>query len=82
MFLMMVAQVTGYRAHEFVHTFGDVHIYSNHIQGAKEQLTRTPGARPRLEINPEISDIFQFKFEDFKVIDYHPAEHIKFDIAV
>ncbi len=80
--LMMVAQVTGLKAHEFVHTFGDVHIYANHVEGAKEQITREPRALPRMQINPEVKDIFSFKFEDFKLVDYSPCEHIKFDIAV
>ncbi len=80
--LMMAAQVTGLRAAEFVHTFGDVHIYSNHIEGAKEQLTREPRPLPAMEINPEVSSIFEFKFEDFSLKNYDPWPHIKFDIAV
>lgn len=80
--LMMVAQVTGLKAHEFVHTFGDVHIYSNHLLGAREQLQREPRALPVMQINPEVKDIFDFKFEDFKLLNYEPWEHIKFDIAV
>lgn len=80
--LMMLAQVTGLKAQEFVHTFGDVHIYSNHIEGAKEQITRSPRALPRMEINPEVKDIFGFSYEDFKLHDYTPHEHIKFAIAV
>lgn len=80
--LMMVAQVTGLKAHEFIHTFGDLHIYSNHIEGAQEQLTREPRPLPKMIINPEVKDIFEFKFEDFQLTEYNPYEHIKFDIAV
>jgi thymidylate synthase len=82
MFLMMVAQVTGLKAHEFVHTFGDAHIYSNHLEGAKEQLKREPKKLPKLIINPEVKNIFEFKYEDFKLEEYDPHPHIKFDIAV
>lgn len=82
LFLMMVAQVTGYQAHEFVHTFGDVHIYTNHLEGAREQITRTPRELPQMLINPEVKDIFSFKFDDFQLKNYEPWEHIKFDIAV
>jgi len=80
--LMMVAQVTGLKAHEFVHTFGDVHIYSNHIVGAEEQLRREPRAMPIMKLNPSVTDLFGFKFEDFKLESYQPHEGIKFDIAV
>lgn len=82
MFLMMVAQVTGLKAHEFVHTFGDAHIYANHIEGAKEQLKREPRPLPRLLINPEVKNIFEFEYEDFKLEGYDPHPHIKFEIAV
>lgn len=80
--LMMIAQVTGYKAYEFVHTFGDVHIYANHIEGAREQLSRTPRALPAMTLNPEVRDIFEFRFEDFTLSDYDPHPHIKFQIAV
>ncbi len=80
--LQMVAQVTGLKAHEFVHTFGDVHIYSNHIAGAREQLLREPRPLPQMQLNPNVKDIFGFKYEDFKLVNYNPHEHIKFDIAV
>jgi thymidylate synthase len=80
--LMMVAQVTGLKPYEFVHTFGDVHIYSNHIAGAREQLARTPRRLPRMSINPEVRDLFEFKYEDFTLTDYEPWPHIKFEIAV
>lgn len=82
MFLMMVAQVIGLKPHEFVHTFGDVHIYANHIEGARQQVMREPRPLPQLQINPEVKDIFGFKYEDFKLLNYSPYEHIKFDIAV
>ena len=80
--LMMVAQVTNLKPYEFVHTFGDVHIYSNHIEGAKEQVNREPRALPKMIINPEVKNVFDFRFEDFQLQDYNPCEHIKFDIAV
>lgn len=80
--LMMTAQVTGLKPHEFVHTFGDVHIYSNHINGAREQITRSPRPLPQMILNPEVRNLFSFKFEDFKLVNYDPCEHIKFDIAV
>lgn len=80
--LMMVAQVTGFKAHEFVHTFGDVHIYSNHVEGAKQQLERECKPLPRMLINPERKDIFEFQYEDFKLENYDPHPAIKFDIAV
>lgn len=80
--LMMLAQVTGYRAHEFVHTFGDVHIYANHVEGAREQLSRSPRALPQMVLNPEVKDIFSFTFDDFTLKNYDPHPHIKFEIAV
>lgn len=82
LFLMMVAQVTGLRAHEFVHTFGDVHIYSNHVEGALLQLEREPRALPVMRLNPAIKDIFGFSYEDFTLEGYNPHERIQFDIAV
>jgi thymidylate synthase len=80
--LMMVAQVTGLKPHEFVHTFGDVHIYANHIEGARLQLEREPRPLPTMNINPDVKDLFGFSFEDFKLEGYEPHERIKFDIAV
>jgi thymidylate synthase len=80
--LMMVAQVTGLRPHEFVHTFGDVHIYSNHIEGARLQLTREPRKLPTMKLNPAVTNLFDFKYEDFTLEGYEPWDHIKFDIAV
>jgi len=80
--LMMVAQVTGYRPYEFIHTFGDAHLYNNHIEQAKLQLTREPRKLPVMKINPEVKDIFSFRYEDFELTGYDPHPHIKADIAV
>jgi thymidylate synthase len=80
--LMMLAQVTELVPHEFVHTFGDVHIYSNHVEGARTQLTRTPKKLPTMTLNPKVKDIFSFTFDDFTLTDYTPDPHIKFEIAV
>jgi thymidylate synthase len=82
LFLAMMAHVLQKRAYEFVHTFGDVHIYANHVEGAKLQLSRTPGALPKLNLNPAVKDIFSFRFVYIVIADYRPQEHIKFDIAV
>lgn len=79
---MMVAQVCGLKAKDFIHTFGDAHIYSNHVEQAKLQLTREPRALPQMLINPDVKDIFDFKFEDFKLENYNPHPHIKADVAV
>jgi thymidylate synthase len=78
----MMAQVTGLKAGEFVHSFGDVHLYSNHVQQAHEQLGRTPRAFPRLSLNPERTSIFAFEFEDFRLEGYDPHPHIKAEVAV
>ncbi len=80
--LTMVAQVTGLEPGEFVHTLGDAHLYNNHLDQAREQLTRTPGALPTLKLNPEIKSIFDFKFEDFEIENYQAAPNIKAPIAV
>ncbi len=82
LFLMMVAQVTNLKPYEFVHTFGDTHIYSNHIDGALEQLKRDPRKLPTMSINSEIKNIFDFDIKDFTLTDYNPYEHIKFAVAV
>jgi thymidylate synthase len=78
----MVAQVTGLEPGDFVHSFGDVHLYSNHFEQAREQLSRQPRPLPRLEINPERDDIFAFQFEDFQIVGYDPHPHIKAEVAV
>ena len=78
----MVAQVTGLKPGEFVHTLGDTHIYSNHIEQVKLQLTREPRPLPKMKINPDVKDIFSFKFEDFELVDYDPHPHIKGVVAV
>lgn len=80
--LMMVAQVTGFVPHEFIHTFGDVHIYANHVEGAQIQLQREPRPLPKMTINPEVKDIFEFRYQDFELSGYDPHPHIKFKIAV
>lgn len=80
--LMMVAQVTGLEPGDFVHTLGDTHIYNNHFEQVKEQLTREPRRLPRMVINPDVKDIFDFKFEDFSLEDYDPHPHIKGVVAV
>lgn len=79
--LMMVAQVCELEAHEFVHTFGDAHIYSNHYEQSKIQLEREPYPFPKMKINPEVKDIFDFKFEDFEIVDYVSHPHISAPIA-
>lgn len=79
---MMLAQVCGYRPGEFVHSFGDVHLYSNHFEQARLQLERTPRALPTMWINPAVNDLFAFKFEDFRLDDYDPLPHIAAPVAV
>lgn len=79
---MMIAQVSGLRPGDFVHTFGDVHLYSNHVEQAKEQLSRTPRALPIMKINPAVKSIFDFKFDDFSLENYDPHPAIKAPIAV
>ncbi len=80
--LMMVAQATGFTPHEFVLTFGDVHLYSNHLDQAAEQLSREPRALPVMQINPDVSSIFDFQFEDFELDRYDPLPHIAAKVAV
>ncbi|MGA2967955.1 MAG: thymidylate synthase [Candidatus Levyibacteriota bacterium] len=82
LFTMMIAQVTGLKPGEFVHTFGDVHIYSNHIQQVKEQLKRKPRPFPKMKINPKIKNIDDFRIEDFELVGYNPYDAIKADITV
>ena len=79
---MMMAQVTGLKPGEFVHTFGDAHLYSNHLEQADLQLTRIPRALPQMAINPAVNSIFQFKFEDFTLTGYDPQPHIAAPVAV
>ncbi len=79
---MMVAQVCGLKPGEFVHTLGDAHLYSNHIEQAKLQLTRDLRPLPQMKINPAVKDIFDFKFEDFSLENYDPHPHIKAAVAV
>ena len=79
---MMVAQVTGLKPGEFVHTFGDLHLYSNHLDQAREQLTREPRPLPVMRMNTDVQDIHDFVFEDFELIDYDPHPHIKAVVAV
>jgi thymidylate synthase len=79
---MMMAQATGFRPGEFVHTFGDAHLYLNHLEQAEIQLARAPHALPRLEINPSVRSIFDFKFDDFKLVGYDAHPHIKAPVAV
>ena len=79
---MMMAQVTGLKAGDFVHTFGDAHLYLNHLEQADIQLTREPRPLPRLAINPDVSSIFSFRYEDFSLHDYNPHPHIKAPVAV
>ncbi len=79
---MMVAQVTGLEAGEFVHTFGDAHIYSNHYEQCHEQLSRKPYPLPQMKINPEVKNIFDFKYEDFELLNYEAHPHIKGKVAV
>ena len=79
---MMVAQVCGYQAHEFVHTFGDLHLYNNHIDQAKEQLSRTPKPLPIMRLNPEVNSSTGFKYDDFSLEGYDPHPSIKAPISV
>ena len=79
---MMVAQVTGLKAGEFIHTLGDAHLYSNHLEQARLQLTRAPRALPTMTLNPDVTDLFAFRFEDFALSNYDPHPHIKAEVAV
>ena len=79
---MMMAQVTGLKCGDFVHTMGDAHLYTNHIEQAKLQLSRECKSLPIMKINPEIKDIFDFKFSDFELVGYEPHPHIKAPVAV
>ena len=79
---MMVAQVTGLKPGDFVHTLGDAHLYSNHLEQARLQLTRPTRPLPVMQINPEVKDIFAFRYEDFTLQGYDPHPHIKAEVAV
>jgi thymidylate synthase len=79
---MMMAQVTGLKAGEFIHTFGDAHVYLNHVEQAREQLRREPRPLPRMQINPDVHRIFDFVYGDFELRDYDPHPHIKAEVAV
>ena len=82
LFTMMIAQVCGYKAGDFIHTFGDAHIYNNHLEQLELQLSRDLKPLPKMIINPQIKSIFDFKFEDFKLENYNPHPHIKGAVAV
>ncbi|MDB4862711.1 thymidylate synthase [Pirellulaceae bacterium] len=79
---MMMAQVCGLKPGEFVHTLGDAHLYSNHLEQTELQLSRDPRTLPRMIINPEVDNLFEFAFEDFELVDYDPHPHIKAPVAV
>ena len=80
--LLMMAQVTGLEAGDFVHTFGDAHLYLNHLEQADLQLSREPRPLPVMSINPDVTDLFAFRFEDFELQGYDPHPHIKAPVAV
>ncbi|HAH33738.1 MAG TPA: thymidylate synthase, partial [Flavobacteriaceae bacterium] len=77
LFTMMMAQVCGYQVGDFIHTFGDAHIYNNHMEQIELQLSRDLKALPKMILNPDVKSIFDFKFEDFTLVDYNPHPHIK-----
>ncbi len=80
--LQMMAQVTGLRAGDFVHTLGDAHIYTNHLEQVKLQLTRTPRPLPHMRLNPDVKNVFDFRYEDFELTDYDPWPHIAGQVSV
>ena len=79
---MMMAQVCGYKVGDFIHTFGDAHIYNNHMEQIELQLSRDTRALPKMILNPDVNSIFDFKFEDFTLVDYNPHPHIKGVVAI
>jgi len=79
---MMIAQVTGLEAHEFIHTLGDAHIYNNHMDQVKLQLSRETRTLPVMKINPDVKNIFDFKYEDFSLEEYEPHPGIKAQVSV
>ena len=82
LFTMMMAQVCGYEAGEFIHTFGDAHVYNNHMEQLELQRSRAPKPLPKMILNPDITNIFDFTFDDFTLVDYDPHPHIKGKVAV
>lgn len=80
--LQMMAQVTGFRAGDFIHTTGDTHLYLNHLDQARLQLTRTPRPLPQMKLNPDVKSIFDFQYEDFELVGYDPHPHIKAEVSV
>lgn len=82
LFTLMLAQVCGYKPGDFVHTFGDVHLYLDHLEQAKLQISREPRSLPTMKINPDVKDLFAFRFEDFSLEDYDPHPHIKAKVSV
>ncbi|WP_375649769.1 thymidylate synthase [Bartonella sp. OT172YNZD] len=79
---MMIAQVSGLKVGDFIHTLGDAHLYSNHFEQAKYQLSRIPNALPYMRINPAVTDLFSFQFEDFELLNYEAQPHIKAPVAI
>ncbi|HOA39605.1 MAG TPA: thymidylate synthase, partial [Flavihumibacter sp.] len=79
---LMMAQVSGLQPGEFIHSFGDVHIYSNHLEQVKLQLSRTPFTLPQMKLNPAVKDLFAFRFEDFELLNYESHPAIKAPVAV
>ena len=80
--LQMMAQVTGFKAGDFIHTTGDTHLYLNHIEQARLQLTREPRPLPTMKINPDVKSLFDFQYEDFELVGYDPHPHIKAEVSV
>ena len=80
--LQMMAQVTGFKPGDFIHTTGDTHLYLNHIEQAKLQLTREPRPLPQMKINPDVKNLFDFQYEDFELVGYDPHPHIKAEVSV
>ena len=79
---MMVAQVCELKPGDFVHTFGDVHLYNNHIDQAELQLTREPLKLPKMVLNPDVKSIYDFRYDDFQLVDYNPHPHIKAAVSI
>ena len=80
--LQMMAQVTGFKAGDFIHTTGDTHLYLNHVEQARLQLTLEPRPLPKMKLNPDVKSLFDFQFEDFELTDYDPWPHIKAEVSV